>query len=185
MKNVMGAVVQGALDKGQSSFRALITYLASLQSQKTRLAFVILLSYCGRKPLIVLAAFGVGVSAWLLVAGIGGRSGNGHAQSPSHDKHIRGIFSPTPAQWSTFTIVPVVQRVFRSEHVTEGKIAVNEDRSTLIFSPYSGRVTKLLVKPGDTVERGQPLSSWKPQTWCRYKMISSPRSRQRTRRAPS
>jgi cobalt-zinc-cadmium efflux system membrane fusion protein len=27
----------------------------------------------------------------------------------------------------------------------------------LIFSPYSGRVTKLLVKVGDTVTRGQPL----------------------------
>jgi cobalt-zinc-cadmium efflux system membrane fusion protein len=41
--------------------------------------------------------------------------------------------------------------------VTEGKIAINEDTSTPIFSPYSGRVVKLLAKPSDTVERGQPL----------------------------
>jgi cobalt-zinc-cadmium efflux system membrane fusion protein len=47
--------------------------------------------------------------------------------------------------------------VFRTEHLTEGKIAVDEDRSTLVFSPYSGRVTKLLAKPGDTVKAGQPL----------------------------
>lgn len=67
------------------------------------------------------------------------------------------IFHPTSVQWATFTLEPVVARVFRPEHVTEGKIAINEDRSTPIFSPYAGRVTKLMAKPGDTVERGQPL----------------------------
>lgn len=66
-------------------------------------------------------------------------------------------FKPTDAQWATLTVEPVEKRVFRSEHMTEGKIAVDEDRSTPIFSPYSGRVTRLLVKPGETVERGQPL----------------------------
>ena len=66
-------------------------------------------------------------------------------------------FAPTDAQWATLTVEPVEKRVFRSEHMTEGKIAVDEDRSTPIFSPYSGRVTRLLVKPGEMVERGQPL----------------------------
>jgi membrane fusion protein, heavy metal efflux system len=41
--------------------------------------------------------------------------------------------------------------------VTEGKIAVDEDRSTPIFSPYAGRVTKLFVKPGEIVTPGQTL----------------------------
>ena len=45
-------------------------------------------------------------------------------------------------------VEPVERRVFRAEHVTEGKIAVDEDRSTPIFSPYAGRVTKLLAQPG-------------------------------------
>jgi cobalt-zinc-cadmium efflux system membrane fusion protein len=54
-------------------------------------------------------------------------------------------------------VEPVQQKVFRSEHVTEGKIAVDEDRSTPIFSPYAGRVTKLFVKPGDIVTLGQTL----------------------------
>jgi cobalt-zinc-cadmium efflux system membrane fusion protein len=66
-------------------------------------------------------------------------------------------FYPTAAQWATLTVQPVEMHSFRSEHVTEGKIAVDEDRSTQIFSPYAGRVTKLLVAPGDTVQRGQPL----------------------------
>ncbi len=41
--------------------------------------------------------------------------------------------------------------------MTEGKIAIDEDHSTLVFSPYSGRVIKLLARPGDTVKAGQPL----------------------------
>src|SRR6266699_6978831 len=68
-----------------------------------------------------------------------------------------GVFYPTAAQWATLTVEPVQQQVFRSEHVTEGKIAVDEDRSTPSFSPYAGRVTKLFVKPGDTVTIGQSL----------------------------
>jgi len=41
--------------------------------------------------------------------------------------------------------------------MTEGKIANNDDATTPVFSPYSGRVTKLFVKAGDRVERGDPL----------------------------
>lgn len=67
------------------------------------------------------------------------------------------LFFPTPSQWATLTIEPVRQRVFRSEHVTEGKIAIDEDRSTPIFSPYAGHMVKLFVKPGDVVSVGQPL----------------------------
>jgi cobalt-zinc-cadmium efflux system membrane fusion protein len=66
-------------------------------------------------------------------------------------------YVPTEAEWASLTVEPVTERVFRAEHVTEGKIAVNEESSTPIFSPFAGRVTKLLVKPSDMVERGQPL----------------------------
>ena len=38
-----------------------------------------------------------------------------------------------------------------------GQIAFNEDESTVIVSPFSGRVTKLIGRIGDTVERGAPL----------------------------
>jgi cobalt-zinc-cadmium efflux system membrane fusion protein len=66
-------------------------------------------------------------------------------------------YTPTPAEWASLTIQPVTERAFRAEHVTEGKIAVDEDRSTPVFSPYAGRVTKLLARPGDSVTQGQPL----------------------------
>jgi cobalt-zinc-cadmium efflux system membrane fusion protein len=51
----------------------------------------------------------------------------------------------------------VAERTFRAETVTEGKVAVDEDKSTPVFSPYAGRVMKLLVRPGDSVTQGQPL----------------------------
>src|SRR5450755_2899668 len=66
-------------------------------------------------------------------------------------------FKPSDAVWASLSVEPGSERLFRAEHTTEGKIAVNEDSSTPIFSPYAGRVTKLLVKPSDVVERGQPL----------------------------
>jgi len=71
----------------------------------------------------------------------------------------RGInrYQPTPSELASITIEPVSERVFRNEHVTEGKIAVDEDHATPVFSPYAGRVTKLLAKPGDHVDAGQPL----------------------------
>ena len=66
-------------------------------------------------------------------------------------------YTPSPAEWASLTIQPVTERGFRAEHVTEGKIAIDEDRSTPVFSPYAGRVTRLLAKPGDSVVKGQPL----------------------------
>lgn len=66
-------------------------------------------------------------------------------------------FVPTAQQWAALGVETIQQRVFRSEVITEGKIAVNEDSSTPVLSPYAGRITKLLVRPGDEVKRGQPL----------------------------
>jgi cobalt-zinc-cadmium efflux system membrane fusion protein len=66
-------------------------------------------------------------------------------------------YTPTASEWASLTIEPVTERGFRAEHVTEGKIAVDEDRSTPVFSPYAGRVTRLLARPGDNVTQGQPL----------------------------
>ncbi|WP_338824890.1 efflux RND transporter periplasmic adaptor subunit [Bradyrhizobium septentrionale] len=83
-----------------------------------------------------------------------------HAKSTETSSQARAKlprYVPTAAEWATLSIEPVSDHVFRAEHITEGKIAVNEESSTPVFSPYAGRVTKLLVKPSDTVERGQAL----------------------------
>ena len=66
-------------------------------------------------------------------------------------------FKLTDAQLKTITIEPVVSTAFRTTLITDGKIAIDEDVSTPVFSPYVGRVIKLLAKPGDKVELGKPL----------------------------
>ncbi len=105
--------------------------------------------------LVLILVFAVGAGIWVAKSRT-----NSDARDPDangQSKKVTGVFYPTPAQWATLTVEPVQQRVFQSEHVTEGKIAVDEDRSTPIFSPYAGRVIKLFVKPGDIVAVGQPL----------------------------
>lgn len=80
-----------------------------------------------------------------------------HSEMSSQSRKGLQRYTPTPAEWASLTIQPVTERAFHAEHVTEGKIAVDEDRSTPVFSPYAGRVTKLLARPGDIVTQGQPL----------------------------
>ncbi len=97
----------------------------------------------------------IGASVFGLVwAGIGSKE---NSEVSSQSRKGLQTYMPTPAEWASLTIQPVVERTFRAEHVTEGKIAVDEDRSTPVFSPYAGRVTKLLARPGDQVKQGQPL----------------------------
>ena len=98
-----------------------------------------------------------GAVAWALKSHNDGKATDTDTAVSSQSKRPRGLFYPSATQWATLTVEPVQQKVFRSEHVTEGKIAVDEDRSTPIFSPYAGRVTKLFVKPGDIVTVGQTL----------------------------
>jgi cobalt-zinc-cadmium efflux system membrane fusion protein len=107
--------------------------------------------------LIVSLVVAGGVVTWVAKSPPARDTADADTAISSQSKRPRGLFFPTAAQWATLTVEPAQQKVFRSEHVTEGKIAVDEDRSTPIFSPYAGRVTKLFVKPGDTVTVGQPL----------------------------
>ena len=105
----------------------------------------------------------VAVAVVVLVAGgavfVTRSSETPRSSSEMSSQSRRGLqrYMPTPAEWASLTIEPVVDHTFRAEHVTEGKIAVDEDRSTPVFSPYAGRVIKLLARPGDHVAQGQPL----------------------------
>src|SRR6202795_4893618 len=70
-----------------------------------------------------------------------------------------GTFRATPQQLKSLTVEPVAMHAFVSEELTEGKIAVNGDRATPVFSPYSGRVTRVIAGLGDTVKSGAPLAT--------------------------
>ncbi len=82
-----------------------------------------------------------------------------------HDGAVEGpgsdgatSFKPTPAQLKTFGVETVTLRPFEGEERTDGRIAVNGDRATAVYSPYSGRVTKVLAGLGDAVAAGAPLA---------------------------
>jgi membrane fusion protein, heavy metal efflux system len=68
-----------------------------------------------------------------------------------------GTFLPTKEQVAGLKIMPVTVVNFHSQQLTDGKIATNDDTTTPVFSPYSGRVTRLIAKAGDFVKQGQPL----------------------------
>ncbi len=68
-----------------------------------------------------------------------------------------GFFRPTEQQWGSLAVAPVEERHFRSALETQGKMAVNDDRSTPVVSPFSGRVTRILAREGDSVRQGAPL----------------------------
>jgi cobalt-zinc-cadmium efflux system membrane fusion protein len=103
---------------------------------------------------VVLLAFAGAGAYGFLFAGAKDKS---HSEVSSQSRRNAQNFTPTPSEWATLTIEPVKAKSFRAEYVTEGKVAVDEDRSTPVFSPYAGRVTKLLAKPGESVTQGQPL----------------------------
>jgi cobalt-zinc-cadmium efflux system membrane fusion protein len=102
---------------------------------------------------VVLAVAGAGVYGFVHLSG----AKQAHSEVSSQSRKGLDRYTPTPAEWASLTLQPVAERAFRAEYVTEGKIAIDEDRSTPVFSPYTGRVTRLLVRPGDSVVKGQPL----------------------------
>jgi cobalt-zinc-cadmium efflux system membrane fusion protein len=54
-------------------------------------------------------------------------------------------------------VVRVELYPFRLHKPAIGQIAFNDDASTIVQTPFSGRVTKVLAKIGDDVKRGDPL----------------------------
>jgi len=54
-------------------------------------------------------------------------------------------------------VEPVRSVAFRVETTATGRIAFNDDLLTPVFSPYTGRVVRLIAKPGDDVMQGEPL----------------------------
>jgi membrane fusion protein, heavy metal efflux system len=82
-----------------------------------------------------------------------GASAQPALERPSSDATVR----VTPDQMHQLSIVKVVPYPFRLQKQAIGQIAFNEDASTLVLTPFSGRVTRVIGKLGDDVRRGDPL----------------------------
>lgn len=68
-----------------------------------------------------------------------------------------GGFMPTDAQRASLQFATIASVPFRAEVTVDGSIAVNEERTTQVLSPFSGRITRLDAAPGDRVSAGAPL----------------------------
>ena len=108
-------------------------------------------------PLRKRLAFGAVAAVVIGAVGYWVLGGEPRPKPAQPEARTPGEFRPTDAQWDGFTIQPVEIIKFRRAESTEGKIAINEDRSTPVFSPYTGRVTRLIALPGQQVSRGDPL----------------------------
>src|SRR5712664_1765902 len=60
-------------------------------------------------------------------------------------------------QMHQLQVVKVEPYAFRVQRSAIGQIVFNEDASTTVLTPFSGRVTRLIAKPGDQVKSGDPL----------------------------
>jgi membrane fusion protein, heavy metal efflux system len=100
--------------------------------------------------MVVLVAAGAIVIGWALRA----RAGE---PAPVADATATNEVHLSSTQLATLEINTVATRAFRTEEVTDGQIALNGDTTTQVFSPYSGRVVRVLAGPGEFVKQGAPL----------------------------
>lgn len=107
-----------------------------------------------RWVLSVLILLIVAFFAWW---GLAHRSLPEDSHEPSSSKSPAGVFRPTKEQWASLKVAEVKTFAFRSTLTTDGNIAVNDDAVTPVFSPYSGRVSRLIAKLGDVMKKGAPL----------------------------
>lgn len=63
----------------------------------------------------------------------------------------------TDRQWQSLVVQPARARSFADVAATDGKIATDDDVTTSVYSPYSGRVTRVFAKVGDQVAANAPL----------------------------
>ncbi|HKU69774.1 MAG TPA: efflux RND transporter periplasmic adaptor subunit [Burkholderiales bacterium] len=82
------------------------------------------------------------------------------AEVPSNEPRIDGesvVFphgSDATEKLASMTLSQVPVPAFR----LNGRLTWNEDRTVRIFTPFAGRVARILVQPGDRVKKGQALA---------------------------
>jgi cobalt-zinc-cadmium efflux system membrane fusion protein len=105
------------------------------------MAMSIAAATCLRRPLAVLSALALTTS---LAAAEGPVKGADFIRVVGDQMH-------------QLEVVKVVPYGFLDQRSAIGQIAFNEDASTIVLTPFSGRVTRLIAKIGDQVRSGDPL----------------------------
>lgn len=118
----------------------------ALPRLSSRLQLLILLAIAG-------IVIGVVLTASVVENLLGRKATTEQAQAGESGRSYR----PTAEQWRDLGLLTVEDKVFADTRDTDGKIAINDDLTTPVFSPYSGLVTKVFAKMGDVVHEGDPL----------------------------
>ena len=109
-----------------------------------------------RRQIVILA-----VASMAAVAAVLGfpllKSAFGPKPPPPAPAAPPGSFVATREQWAGLKFAPAQVMVFQTGSETDGKIAANDERTTQVFSPFSGHVTRIVARLGDKVRQGQAL----------------------------
>jgi cobalt-zinc-cadmium efflux system membrane fusion protein len=113
-----------------------------------------------RKQLQIVLLIALG-AAGILVLGWGASKLHAAQPAPSAETAAAtgNSLHLTPSQLSSLTVNTVSRLGFRSEEMADGRIALNSDTATQVFSPYSGRVIHVIAGIGAHVKKGAALFS--------------------------
>src|ERR1700722_17121985 len=111
----------------------------------------------GRQLRAVIIVTGIVVVVAVLWIVLGRKSA--HSADASGAAPTAGQVRLTAEQLSTVGIATVTTAQFHDAVIADGQIAVNADTTTQVFSPYSGRVVRVLAGIGHAVRSGAPLVS--------------------------
>lgn len=107
------------------------------------------------RAIIIVAVIVAGlVLSWMALGRKSANSADASGPTPA-----AGQVKLTPDQLSTLGIATVKSANFHDTVVADGRIAVDADTATQVFSPYSGRVVQVLAGIGEKVRSGAPLVS--------------------------
>ena len=95
---------------------------------------------------------GIALIAALLIAGCSPKSDTTATNTAA------GTIKLTDAQRKNIKLVTVASSKFRKTIDTTGVVDFDNDQATVMLAPFSGPVSRLLVSPGDQVQKGQALA---------------------------
>jgi cobalt-zinc-cadmium efflux system membrane fusion protein len=111
-------------------------------------------AYCGAEAVKIKAAFATIVAAFVCVS-----CAKEPAEPPAPDPVVEGpsITFPQPDKAPKLATITVTADRAPALKLN-GRLAWDEERTVRVYSPLAGRVSRILVQPGDRVAKGQTLA---------------------------